>query len=389
MSRHLPWFQVLLALACSPPSTAPDPTPVHDHDHAHDAGVPPTEENPRPDAGVEPGCPPFSHRADAGCTSTVTWAEQQTGPAPRDHHMTFIVMTEHGATLHVTGGIDEPARSARNDLWSAPLSADGEVGPWVRGPAPRLFQTGSAIASAGARTYVFGGKTVTSGITLTSEVQSLEVSHSGLPVGWRTERAMPGPHFHASGHGFERWVYVIGGLNTSSGLATKEVLRAEVLDDGALGPWSTVSELPEPRTHHASFIFGRKLFVVSGINGSGIGFDPTDYRDGLVASIDAQGNLGAWTRFPLPFSSVAGSATVVGGAVYVVGGLSDLVPTAAVYRASLGADESLGPWEPMAPLPYARGHVHQTPAWRQFIYSVGGNVGNHVAVNRVVRGEVQ
>ncbi len=385
MARFFLWFQALLALACTPPSTGFEPGLAHSHDAGamrDDAAV--------PDAGVEAACPSFSHRADGGCTSTLTWSEQETGPAARDHHMTFTVTTEHGGTLYVTGGIDEPARSARNDLWSAPLSPSGEVGVWVRGPTPPLFQTGSAIATVGPRTYVFGGKTASNGrITLTPEVQSLEVSHSGMPVAWRTERAMPGPHFHASGHGFERWVYVIGGLNVASGLATTTVLRAEVLDDGALGPWSTAAELPEPRTHHTSFIAGRKLFVVSGIDGSGFGFDPTDFRDGLVATIDAQGNLGPWTRFSLPFSSVAGSASVVGRAVYIVGGLSELVPTAAVWRASIGADDSLGPWHAMSPFPFARGHVHQTPVWRQFIYSVGGNIGNHVAVNRVVRGEVQ
>jgi len=380
MIRRLLWFQALLTLACPLP---PEPD-VHDHDHemVEDAGV--------PDAGVEEACPQFSHRGDAGCTSSVTWSAQQTGPAPRDHHMTFTVTNEHGGTLYVTGGIDEPARSARNDLWSAPLSATGEVGVWVRGPTPPLFQTGSAVASVGAHTYVLGGKSVVNGrIDFTKEVQSLEVSHSGMPVAWRTERAMPNPHFHASGHGFEKWVYVIGGLNAAAGLGTTNVLRAEVLGDGTLGPWSTVSDLPEPRTHHTSFISGRKLFVVSGINGSGIGFNPTDYRDGLVSTIDADGNLGPWTRFSIPFSAVAGSATVVGRAVYVVGGLSDLTPTAAVWRAALGADEALGPWELMSPLPVARGHVHQTPAWRNFIYSFGGNIGNHVAVNEVVRGEVQ
>jgi hypothetical protein len=385
MLRHALFFQALLTLAC--PAPAPDDLmPAHEHAHDHDAGNQDVT-----DAGAEAACPPYAHRADGGgCTSTITWSDQQSGPPARDHHMTFTVTTEHGGTLYVTGGIDEPARAARNDLWVAPLSATGDVGVWVRGPTPPLYQTGSALATVGARTYVFGGKTVSNGrIALTTEVQSLEVSHSGMPIAWRSERAMPAAHFHASGHGFEKWVYVIGGLNVASGQGTTAVLRAEVLEDGSLGEWTTASQLPEPRTHHASFIAGRKLFVVSGIDGSGFGFDPKDYRDGLVSTIDAQGNLGPWTRFAVPFSSVAGSATVVGRAVYIVGGLTELVPTAAVWRATLGPDEALGPFEPMAPLPVARGHVHQTPAWRQFLYSFGGNVGNHVAVNQVVRGEVQ
>lgn len=382
MSR---FFLCFLLGACAPEFLpTPDEAP-HGNDHAS-----PDSTLVGADGGVgEPMCPPFSHPGDAGCTSTIAWSDQTKGPPARDHHLTFVVATDHGGTLYVTGGIDEPARSARNDLWSAMLSPSGEVSPWVRGPAPLVFQTGSALASVGARTYVLGGKTVVGGrIGFTTEVTSLEVSHTGLPLGWRRERPLPAPHFHASGHGFERWVYVIGGLNVSAGLATTEVLRAEVLADGDLGPWATVSTLPEPRTHHSSVIVGRRLFVFSGIDGSGIGFDPMDYRDGLVTTIDAEGNLGPWARFELPFASVAGSATVVGRAVYVVGGLENLVPTGTVWRAELRGD-TLGPFSLSSALPFARAHVHHTPAWRQFIYSVGGNTGNHVAVDRVLRGVVE
>ncbi len=383
MSR---FFLCFLLGACGPgPVSGPGEEPAA-HDHStHDHGPKPMVA----DAGEPPSCPAFSHDSDGGCTSTIEWAEQVKGPPARDHHMTFVVTTDHGGALHVTGGIDEPARAARNDLWSALLSPTGEVGAWVRGPTPLLYQTGSAIASVGARTYVLGGKTVSGGrISPTTEATSLEVSHTGMPIDWRRERALPAPHFHASGHGFERWVYVIGGLNVAAGLGTTDVIRAEVLADGALGPWATVSTLPEPRTHHSSAIIGRRLYLFSGIDGSGIGFDPKDYRDGLVTTIDAAGNLGPWTRFQLPFSAAAGSATVVGQAVYVIGGLQNLAPTNAVWRAEVRGD-SLGPFTPTSALPFARGHVHHTPAWRQFIYSVGGNTGNHVAVDRVLRGVVE
>lgn len=373
----------VLVVGCQP---VVEPPPAHDHDggHHHQSVV---------DAGQEPvdagTCPRFSH-LDAGvCTARVIWDELAPGPSPRDHHMTFIAASDHGATLLVTGGIDESRSSARFDLSYTALDAEGLPVGWRNGPVPPVFQTGSAVAMHGARAFVISGKTVTgTRIELTTAISSVELSHTGAPVAWRVERPLPEPRFHATAHTVGRWLFVVGGMAVNSGLGVKAVLRSQVLDGEQLGPWEVVSELPEPRSHHVSFVWNRRLYVLTGLSGSGIGFDPTSYADGLVAEVSEEGVIGAWKRFTLPFSAAAGSVSVLGDSVWVIGGIEGISPSKAVRRAVL-TDAGFGPWQTMQPLPFARGHVHHTPVWRHYIYSLGGNAGNHVAVDRLLRGVVE
>jgi hypothetical protein len=64
-----------------------------------------------------------------------------------------------------------------------------------------------------------------------------------------------------------------------------------------------------------------------------------------------------------------------GGYLYVAGGISDangLTEEKRVWRSPLDADHQLGAWESAAPLPVARGHVHQLPMIGNRVYSVAG-----------------
>jgi hypothetical protein len=77
------------------------------------------------------------------------------------------------------------------------------------------------------------------------------------------------------------------------------------------------------------------------------------------------------------------------GFLYVVGGVENNRRfTDAVRRAPIHPDGTVGPFELVAPLPAARGHVHHLPVVGHTVYSVGGSQGRQVIAD-VVLGSIQ
>lgn len=356
---------------------------------AKDAGVP---MDASVDAGPsDTGCPPYSHAVEGTCETELSWSDLPTGPPARDHHNTFLYAHGDEATLYVTGGVDEAARRARNDLWFAHLGPEGEFSSWQQGPAPTVWQSGSAVSVIGSRAYIISGKTlVGSRLAETPKVLSLSFGTDGQPQGWREEQPLPSPSFHGTAVSIDnRWIYVIGGMVTQPSVATSTVWKAEVMQDGTLSPWTVERALPEGRSHHAAFVHGRRLFVLGGINGSGVGFRSESYPDYLVAEIDASGQLSEWTRVDLPFVLSTHSAAVVDDRLFLFGGLGDGFATLDTVQMARFDGSALLDWQTMAPLLFARAHVHHTPVWRGNFYTVGGNTGDHVPIDRALQGKIQ
>jgi hypothetical protein len=79
----------------------------------------------------------------------------------------------------------------------------------------------------------------------------------------------------------------------------------------------------------------------------------------------------------MPHAYATHSAFVYRAALWVVGGVEDNARfSELVWRAPLGRDGTLGAWSQVAqPLPFGRGHVHQTPVIGGRVYSIGGRLG--------------
>lgn len=395
----------LLAGIFSLTACAPAPITMGE---APDAGRAAPDAASSPDAGTEPpdsgaalpdaseadagppdsGCAPYTHPSGGGCAMGLSWQALPAGPPPRDHHVTFLKANAENATLYVSGGLDEHARAVRQDLWYAQLSPSGEFEAWTRGPRPPIVQLGSAVTVSGERAYVVAGRTLKSDgrVADNDVVYSLGLGADGSPGQWRLEQPLPAARFHGSAETIDRFIFAIGGIETQPGLASAYVWRAEILADGVLSAWTEVTPLPEGRSHHSSFIHGRTLFVLGGLDGSGVGFPSRTYLDYLWADIAEDGSLSDWTRVSLPFGASTQSAIVLGDRVVLLGGFDEDISVVDTVRAAPITGGTLGAWETLSPLPFARAHVHHTPSWRGHVYSVGGNVGDHAAVDRVVGG---
>src|SRR5262249_19063735 len=131
------------------------------------------------------------------------------------------------------------------------------------------------------------------------------------------------------------------------------------------------------------------VYLLGGLKGDPAGAY-TDYKDVLRAQIQADGKLGAWeTIADIPKRNDTASAVVHDGFLYLVGGIEGAIYVDHVRRGRGMEDHSLGGWEDSAPLPKGRGHVHQTPVYGKWMYSVGGSITNLVPIPDVFRGTFQ
>lgn len=322
--------------------------------------------------GGEAFCPDGSHPGSDGCEAGLTaWNAGPLLNHSRDHHATFVAETASGPFLYALAGtgptlprlqiergaIDDSGNvSDMSDIADIPVALIG----------PGLCQVGSGFVlgggllsdgNAGKKSYV--GSVDDAGNVSVSEGPDLNASRYHVAL--------------ACARGF---VFAIGGLDqdVSSGTPKQtivDVIERASFDGKTLSAWETIAPLPEALTHHTTVVHNDAIYVIGG--GSGVTAHTTIYR----ADVAENGDLGAWqTVGDLPEGRATSSALVFLDKLYVVGGMTSLVggEQDTVLRAPLDDAGNVGSFETLTPLPMARAHSHQTPLFQGHLYSVGGSI---------------
>jgi hypothetical protein len=320
----------------------------------------------------------------------VAWATAAPLEQRRDHHLTFVVESDAGAFLHVMGGVIDNA-TLLDDSEVAAIQADGSLGPWQPGASMPEVAAGAGVAVVGRTLIVTGGyrQSAAGTSTLSSETDVAPILADGSIGEWAVGPALAETRFHAGTIAHGDSVYVVGGLTGDNTENTARVERAVVAADGSVGAWADVGALPEPRSHHGVAATDDALYVTGGLTGNP-NDDPTDFKDVLRAPIQGDGSLGPWaTVGELPFTLGTHASFAHVGHLYVVAGIeNDATNTAAVRRAPIAADGTVGAWEDVAPLPVAHAHAHQVPVFQGFAYAAGGAI-NHESTADVFIGRFE
>jgi hypothetical protein len=332
-----------------------------------------------------PRAPSSTLRADvtapSSAPSTIVWRAGPPFPSARDHHATFIVETPAGAFLYTVGG--GGMHDFRDDGWRARISDGGTLGAWepiARLPAPLA---GSGLVVDGRKVVLAAGRVAKA---MRSDVVLGAVADDGS-IAWRDGPPLPAARFHLTCSSWHGFVFAVGGLGPDFS-ATSAIHVATLRPDGSLDAWTTARALPAPRSHHAAVVHDGTLYLIGGLRG-----DPRDDEhvqmldDVIAAKISENGSLGEWrTMSPLDARIATHSAIVEDGYVWIFGGIG-AEASDRILRAPFAADGALGAWAPVKdPLPRKRAHVHQTPFFHGYVYSVGGNVGEHVPMADVAIG---
>jgi hypothetical protein len=173
---------------------------------------------------------------------------------------------------------------------------------------------------------------------------------------------------------------VAGGAD-STNVPRDSVLYATVSSTGTLGTWTRTMVLPARVAFAASVVAtptnspvtgSSYLYVIGGDSSAGGKPVATAY----LGTLSAAGAVTAWsTTTALPAALHSVGAVIFNGSVYVAGGSgSGNVPVATVYRAAIMSDGTLGAWQALTSLPFARSYVG-FGVNGTFLYALGGDSG--------------
>ncbi len=379
-----PWIgHALLLLACASTACSSSDGP------APSTPAPAATTTPAVDPPAPVECGAGSYRTSQHTCETYPGLAVQRSSAViapvRDHHATTVVETAAGPYLYVFGGTDDWT-ALHNDAQRARIHDDGTLDAFEPAgtlPAPRA---GHCLVKIKDRYLLAGGIT---GGSLKMAVSATTVLLT-LGADGKVAATEPGPDLpkavmHLTCDVDGEYVYALGGRGSDSKSTTMSA-RARIGADGTLGKFEAQTALKPDRSHHAAFIRDKRVYVVGGLTGDPTSADIVDHSDAIMATIGDDGVLGAWsTAGKLPTSLSVSSAQLFKDAVYLVGGLEGTATFSdKVRRATFNVDGTLSAFDTLpTTLPAPRGHVHQTPMWKTFFFSVGGKDQNETSLGTV------
>ena len=319
------------------------------------------------DAGPDasgPKCGSDQASSTQAC-GTLAWDTSSTESRPRNHHMTYLTHAQDGsAFLVAVAGVN--GSSVMHDVDIAPIAKDGTVGAFTSGPHYGVYVGGLTGANVDGVLVGAGGNM---GTLLTDMVFTSVVQPDGSLADWQKQTPMNVPRMHAASFALGSRLWIMGGFDTA---VHDDVIFADVGKDGTIATWYPGGKLDRARTHFAISFSHGFVFVTGGIGTLPTTPSPT-LKDVQRGTIEPDGTIDQWTQMtPMPAGICTHSSFVYGGWLYVAGGIDDNGQTAVVRRAPIDDDGTLGSWETAAPLPIARGHVHQLPIENDRVYSVSG-----------------
>ncbi len=186
-------------------------------------------------------------------------------------------------------------------------------------------------------------------------------------------------------------VYVAGGAD-STNAPRDSVLYATVSATGTLGAWTKTTVLPAAvafaaavvATPNNSAVAGTSYLYVIGGDSTASGKPVATVYRGTLAATGAVTGWSTTTALPAAVHSLG--AVIFNGSVYVAGGAgSGNAPVATVYRAAIQSDGTLGSWQALTSLPFARTYfgfgINGT-----FLYALGGDSGTVTPNDSSVKG---
>lgn len=270
------------------------------------------------------------------------------------------------------------AGSIHTNVWSSRIAVDGILEPWVeRSPLPVAVQSPSLTAVNGWLLSIGGWKCFNG--CATDEVYKAPINADGSVGQWSSAGTLPSPAYNVATAVWNGRLYATGdGPGPYDGQAA--LWAADVGADGHVSPFSTMTALPGAFIRKAVVATHGYLLLAPG------GQDGAKTSRVLTAPILADGRIGDW-RETTPTSGVErwGSRLVEHeGRAYLVGGNW----TTAITMAPLDQNGALGTWRRQTDLPAARRAV-QALWRNGYVYVVGGANGGGGYQTDVLRARVE
>lgn len=292
-----PWFRrwyllvTYLAVAAVPfriyPQAIPPPLPsTVSSPQRTPAALPPTPQ----------AAPPaiFQPRS----VSTLPFAVQMHGSAVIGNRLYVL-----GGSVDGVGHVDM--------VWAATVDREARVSPWApQTPLPDLrHNINNAVEVVNSRIYIAGGsvaedrKSTDTGISNINDVIYTTVQANGTLGTWARSLPFGEPRSLIATANDGRALYITGGATHT--VPRDEVLAADFMPDGSLGPWRQLGTLPQPLWFHGAAILEGRLYIWGGLTQS----RSSSATDAVwSAEILPTSRLGSWRAeppLPIPIYSSA------------------------------------------------------------------------------------
>lgn len=321
-------------------------------------------------------CPP-GYDGDGRSCAAAAWAEvgalAQAILAPR-----VVLVGSHAILAGGRGPSGGGGYANLAQVWSIELREDGTAAAPVRQESLLIGVQHHCMVRTDSHLYVIGGFNAESSLdqAYRSEAMVAAVTGDGTVGEWGETTPLPRARYGHACVTHDDRIYVLGGeaqrdVHFTDPLA--EVLFADVLPDGSLGPWTTVEPLPEARVRHTAQVLDGWIHV---------GERPwttesweTPYGEGFFTRINSDGTLSAWTRYSSAEDRLPSLDFASGRRAW------SLSP--ALLTAEVGEDGNLDAWEEIGPPAPATESALVVRGTQAFLF--GGSLTESTGMNVSVR----
>ena len=272
-----------------------------------------------------------------------------------------------GNRIYVIGGGWSDPYTALTTVEHSTVASGGRLSPWeltARMKTPRVFL---ACAEFGGYLYAFGGERfVDRQPVLLNSVERAPILPDGRLGPWEAAAPLNTPRRAPVALATGNAIYVIGGYNGTF-LNTVEVARR--LPDGSLGPWEILrSRTVIPRYIHSGVLIKDRIYLLGGHDeATGMATDQTEW-----SRILPDGKLASWREGPRLGSIRFLSASAgLDRRILIFGGSTGRAALPTVEEIGINADGSPGPAKSGGSLSGERTGVALARHGR-FIYLIGG-----------------
>lgn len=244
-----------------------------------------------------------------------------------------------GDTFGVPGwfGAGRPWEQLNYINKTSPESISG----WTNGTnLPEAIEKGTALVTKN-RVYLMGG--ITNPSAASPKIYTAVIDTNGVIGGWIDITTII-PNGGRYDHGLfvtKNRVYLVGGYKDSS-TRLQSTVFFPISSDGLLGSYQYGTVLPESMAAHSTFVTKNRVYLV----GSAYGDIDRPYSVVLTASIDNDGAVGNWSRvsdLPVPMSNAR--VIVTKSKVYFVYNTN-------LYSVPINSDGTIGVLTQEATLPF-------------------------------------
>jgi hypothetical protein len=309
--------------------------------------------------------------ATVACRQTPHTTEWQTGPPLVLARSSACAATADNH-IYVVGGGWTDAATALTTVEYAVIGPGGRLSDWhltARMATPRVFL--GCVAMNGYL-YAIGGERFTElQPMLLPSVERAPILPDGNLGLWEPVESLTTPRRAPVAIAADRAIYVIGGYN---GTFLRTIERASLLPDGTLGPWRLLEQTTTmPRYIHAGVRNGNDLYLLGGHDEStGMATNRTEWTRILPT-----GELAPWKEGPtLSSPRFLTAAAIANHHLYLIGGSTGRQALGTVEASPIQSDGSLGAFSPAGTLTAARSGA-AIAAHDLMLYLIGGLIENH------------